>query len=73
MIVDYLGDNESSVTALASGQEIAEVMARETIDLLVLDLRLPGEDGMQIARRLRDEFRAADHHAHRAARTRPTG
>ena len=55
MIVDYLGDNEMRVTAVASGQEIAAVMARETIDLLVLDLRLPGEDGMQIARRLREE------------------
>jgi two-component system, OmpR family, response regulator len=55
MIADYLGDNEVRVTALASGQEIAEVMAREMIDLVVLDLRLPGEDGMQIARRLREE------------------
>jgi len=55
MIVDYLGDNEMRVTAVASGREIADVMARETIDLLVLDLRLPGEDGMQIARRLRQE------------------
>jgi DNA-binding response OmpR family regulator len=55
MIADYLGDNEVRVTAVASGQEIAEVMARETIDLVVLDLRLPGEDGMQIARRLRAE------------------
>jgi len=55
MIVDYLGDNEVKVTALASGRDIAEVMARETIDLLVLDLRLPGEDGMQIARKLRED------------------
>jgi DNA-binding response OmpR family regulator len=30
-------------------------MARETIDLVILDLRLPGEDGMQIARKLREE------------------
>src|SRR2546425_8249593 len=35
MIVDYLGDNEMRVTAIASGREIADVMARETIDLLV--------------------------------------
>ena len=55
MIADYLTDNEVRVTTLASGREIAEVMARETIDLLVLDLRLPGEDGMQIARKLREE------------------
>ncbi len=55
MIADYLTDNELRVTALASGREIAEVMQRGTIDLLVLDLRLPGEDGMQIARRLREE------------------
>src|SRR5512145_2217254 len=55
MIADYLGDNEVRVTAVASGQEIAEVMGREMIDLVVLDLRLPGEDGMQIARKLRAE------------------
>ncbi len=29
-------------------------MARETVDLVVLDLRLQGEDGLQIARRLRE-------------------
>jgi two-component system OmpR family response regulator len=55
MIVDYLGDNDIKVTALPSGQTIAEVMARHTIDLLILDLKMPGEDGMQIARKLRGE------------------
>jgi DNA-binding response OmpR family regulator len=53
MIADYLGDNDMRVTALASGREVREVMERETIDLVVLDLRMPGEDGMEIARRLR--------------------
>ena len=55
MIVDYLGDNEMRVTAVSSGREVAEVMARETIDLLILDVRMPGEDGMQIARKLRED------------------
>src|SRR5215471_4305169 len=52
-IVNYLGDYEIQVTALASGREIADVIAREMIDLLILDLKLPGEDGMEIARRIR--------------------
>ena len=55
MIADYLGDNDIQVTAVGSGKEIAEVMARHTIDLLILDLKLPGEDGMHIARNLRAE------------------
>jgi DNA-binding response OmpR family regulator len=55
MIADYLGDNDMRVTVLASGRDVAETMARETVDLVVLDWRLPGEDGMQIARMLRQE------------------
>jgi two-component system, OmpR family, response regulator len=54
MITDYLGDYEMRVTAVATGREMADVLARESIDLLVLDLRLPGEDGLQIARQLRE-------------------
>ena len=55
MISDYLADNDIRVTAVPCGRQIAEVMARETIDLVLLDLRLPGEDGMLIAKKLRDE------------------
>jgi len=54
LVADYLGENELRVTAVATGKELAEVLARETIDLVVLDVRLPGEDGMQIARKLRE-------------------
>jgi two-component system, OmpR family, response regulator len=52
-IVNYLSDYEIQVTALASGREIADVTAREMIDLIILDLKMPGEDGMDIARRIR--------------------
>src|SRR4030095_9755055 len=55
MILDYLGDNDLGVIALASGREIAAAMTRETVDLVVLDLRMPGEDGMEIARKLREQ------------------
>ena len=52
MIADYLADNDMQVTAVGSGREIADIMERHTIDLLILDLKLPGEDGMRIARHL---------------------
>jgi len=55
MIADYLGDNEILVTAIGTGKEIGPAMARATIDLIILDLKLAGEDGMRIARDLRAE------------------
>jgi DNA-binding response OmpR family regulator len=55
LITEYLTKNDLRVTAVASGRELAEVFARETIDAVILDLRLPGEDGMQIAGRLREQ------------------
>src|SRR5262249_60460217 len=54
VIVNYHGDNDYRVTALPSGRELPAVMAREMVDLGVLDLRMPGEDGMEIARKLRE-------------------
>ena len=54
LVTEYLGENELRVSAIASGKELEALMARETIDLVVLDLRLRGEDGLQIARKLRE-------------------
>lgn len=54
MIAEYLAKHDLRVTTVATGTELAELFARETIDAVILDLRLPGEDGMQIARRLRE-------------------
>jgi two-component system, OmpR family, response regulator len=54
LVSDYLRGNELRVTAVSSGSELNEVLERDTIDLVLLDLRLKGEDGMQIARRLRE-------------------
>jgi len=54
MIVDYLTDYDIRVTPARSGREMNEVLQRESIDLVLLDLRLPGEDGLKIARDLRE-------------------
>src|SRR6058998_3588059 len=55
VISDYLKQNELRVTAVADGRSMQAVLADEVEDLIVLDLKLRGEDGMTLARRLRDE------------------
>src|SRR5207244_11163812 len=54
-ITDYLGQHEFRVTAVADGRAMQAVLADEVVDLLVVDLKLHGEDGMALARRLREE------------------
>jgi DNA-binding response OmpR family regulator len=55
LIGDYLAQNEFRVTAVADGRAMQDVLASQVVDLVVLDLRLQAEDGMALARRLRDE------------------
>ncbi len=59
LLTEYLGENELRVTAVANGAAMHEAFDREAIDLVVLDLRLPGEDGMQLARGLRERAAVA--------------
>ena len=54
LVHDYLAENELRITVVATGAEFDQVMAREAIDLVLLDVRLQGEDGLQIARKLRE-------------------
>ena len=52
---DYLVENQLRVTAVATGAEMSKALAEHAIDLVALDLRLAGEDGMQLARKLRED------------------
>jgi two-component system phosphate regulon response regulator OmpR len=49
----FLSENGYAVAAAASAVEMNRLWIRERYDLLVLDLMLPGEDGMSICGRLR--------------------
>lgn len=54
LTADLLGREGFMVELAADGREMDRVMERVQPDLVVLDLMLPGEDGLSICRRLRN-------------------
>lgn len=53
LLQDYLGRNGYRVSAVADGRALRATLAQGGIDLVVLDLMLPGEDGLSLCRDLR--------------------
>ncbi|GJE57536.1 MULTISPECIES: response regulator [Methylobacterium] len=53
LVARYLRGNECRVSLAADGREMDRLLAESRIDLVVLDLMLPGEDGLSLCRRLR--------------------
>jgi len=49
----YLSDQGFVVRTVDSAQPIDKLLARERFDVLVLDIMMPGEDGLSVCRRLR--------------------
>ncbi|MBV8144705.1 MAG: response regulator [Gammaproteobacteria bacterium] len=53
LLAQYLDKHDFRTTAVADGREMRRVLERSHVDLLVLDLMLPGEDGLSLCRELR--------------------
>jgi DNA-binding response OmpR family regulator len=53
MLVEYLTRQGLKATGACDGKAMRAVLASERVDLLVLDLMLPGEDGISLCRGLR--------------------
>ncbi len=53
MVTRFLIRNGCRVTATADGSSMSRAIAAARIDLVILDIMLPGEDGLSICRRLR--------------------
>lgn len=54
-IVDYLSEHGYQVHAAADARAMDQILSSAPIDLVVLDVMLPGEDGLSICRRLSAE------------------
>uniref|UniRef100_UPI0023A96854 response regulator n=1 Tax=Vibrio vulnificus TaxID=672 RepID=UPI0023A96854 len=50
----YLSEQGFQVRSVANGEQMDRLLTRENFHLMVLDLMLPGEDGLSICRRLRN-------------------
>jgi two-component system, OmpR family, response regulator len=55
LVDDYLAQNDFRVSGAAGGAELTTALRAQVVDLVLLDLRLRGEDGMALLRQLRAE------------------
>ena len=55
MVQEYLAGEGYRVSVAHEGGGMRRAMAQSPIDLVILDLMLPGEDGLTLARSLREE------------------
>ncbi len=53
LLSDYLEKNGLRATSAADGKEMRRALERTPADLIVLDVMLPGEDGLKLCRDLR--------------------
>ena len=54
MLAEYLGTHGYAVAQAADGASMRAALAREVPDVVLLDVHLPGEDGLTLARFLRE-------------------
>jgi DNA-binding response OmpR family regulator len=55
LIAEYLGQHDMRVTTAEDGAGMRSALGEHAVDLIVLDLKLGREDGMHLARKLREE------------------
>jgi DNA-binding response OmpR family regulator len=55
LLKSYLSKEGYSVEAVEDGTALDQYLVKHDVDLVILDLMLPGEDGLSIGRRLRQQ------------------
>lgn len=52
-LCNYFAEERYRVLAAATAEEAEQILAREVVDLILLDIRMPGKDGLTLTRELR--------------------
>jgi DNA-binding response OmpR family regulator len=52
LISQYLGDNHFRVSTAVTGTEAEQALGGDAVDLVILDLNLPDQDGLMLAKKL---------------------
>ena len=64
----YLAEEGFKVSEAGDGVTMRAVLEREAIDLVLLDLMMPGEDGLSLARYIRQQVGHSHYHVDREGR-----
>ena len=56
MLQEYLGKKGYNVTAASCGDELRECLSSEKIDVMIMDINMPKEDGLSILKSLRPDI-----------------
>jgi DNA-binding response OmpR family regulator len=56
LLLEYLGQQGFELSRLASGDVAAETILKTKPDLVILDLMLPGANGLDVCREVRDSY-----------------
>ncbi len=57
LLSDVLGDNGYTVVTASSGEESLRILAKESFDMIILDVMMKGISGLDVCRRIRDSVR----------------
>ena len=54
IVAEYLRDKGYTVTTANAGPALREIIDKQQVDVVILDIRMPGEDGLSLTRYMRE-------------------